>query len=106
MTKTITGHKIKIIGLEEIDLKTEDDTYICDINESIQAGNFTGTINIDDNFYEWELESSINPDEMENLTYENKKIRDFLQRLELNSDEIINASNDELERMIKGLKCS
>lgn len=88
MKTTIIGHSINIIGLDDMDLTAENDSFIYDINDSILAGNFTGRIEIDGKFYEWEVEESISPDEIENLTYENKKMGDFLQKLGFTPDDI------------------
>ncbi|MDN5096541.1 hypothetical protein [Aliarcobacter butzleri] len=88
MKTTIIGHSINIIGLDDMDLTAENDSFIYDINDSILAGNFTGRIEIDGKFYEWQVEASISPDEIENLTYENKKMRDFLQKLGFTPDDI------------------
>lgn len=110
MTTTIIGHKINIIGLEDIDLSAENDSFIYDINDSILAGNLTGRIEINGTFYEWEVEASISPDEIENLTYKNKKMEEFLQKLGFSPDEItsyiINGSKDELEEMLKRARIS
>ena len=88
MKTTIIGHSINIIGLDDMDLTAENDSFIYDINDSILARNFTGRIEIDGKFYEWEVEESISPDEIENLTYENKKMRDFFQKLGFTPDDI------------------
>ena len=74
MKTTIIGHSINIIGLNDMDLTAENDSFIYDINDSILAGNFTGRIEIDGKFYEWQVEASISPEEIDNLTYENKKM--------------------------------
>lgn len=110
MKTTIIGHNINIIGLDDIDLTAENDSFIYDINDSILAGNFTGRIEIDGKFYEWEVEESISPEEIENLTYANKKMGDFLEKLGFSSDEItsyiINGSKEESEEMLKRARTS
>ena len=108
MKTTIIGHSINIIGLNDMDLTAENVSFIYDINDSILAGNFTGRIEIDGKFYEWQVEASISPEEIDNLTYENKKMGDFLQKLGFTPDDIttliINGDKVQKEKALKKVK--
>lgn len=108
MQLTIIGHDINIIGLEDFDYTKGNDSFIYNINEQILAGQDSGDIIINDVSYQWEIIQNINPDEYENICFENKMMSNFLQKLGLTLDEItsyvINGSDDCKNQMIEKIK--
>ena len=107
MNIVIIGHNISINGLEDFDY-TKNDSFIYVINDLIIAGQDSGDIIINDVSYQWEIIQNINPDEYENICFENKMMGQFLEKLGLTPDEItsyvINGSEEDINKMINRVK--